>query len=427
MTRNIKPKITLERNTALQTQSDFKAKPWFSDFWFALFLIGYAFCIHTKTSFQPQHYQTVDGEYYQHLADKVMQGRPFVVDGLVNRQQRSFSPYPPGYPVLLAMGKWISRLSYARVAIWINVFLVGLVALLWRHFAPLWGLAVALCTDSVLELSCYTWSEFPFIICLIFIGLISSRIRFHPVYKWLFLALLSASFLLRFASVFLFFYIGILGLFFNVKVGNEENQDPENQINNYRIWRWLFLSYLSFALLYFGLETVFFGQPTGGDRYPNSESNYELLNALGIELLNQAAFFKDFAGSSMPSFTLGVLFQVFLILWVLLGGKRKQKPVEISSPGMYLIVVGLCYWAFIIPIRWYFYFAEPFDFRLMTPGGVLIFLGITCWFSVNYIIKWPKVILALFFAVSFFLSLPKKEMFARYQEWFWLENVKLHN
>lgn len=427
MTRNIKPKIALEPNPALPPIPEYKPSRWFFDLWFALFLLGYGCCLYTKITWQPKHYQTVDGKYYEQLADKIRAGKPFVVDGLVNRKQLAFSPYPPGYPVLLALGKSISGFPYEQVAIWLNLILIGMLALFWRHFAPLWVLAVGLCIDSILELSCYTWSEFPFIICLIFIGLISSRISFHLQQKWLFLIFLMAAFLLRFASVFFLLFLGVMVIVSWKRGTKNEMKTLTNLDKRTGTWVWLFLSFSAFVLAYFGLEWLFYGQPTGGDRYPNLESNLQLFHALGLELFNQLSLFKDLTGSSSASLFLGLSFQLFFLGWILSTKKRKMNRIENQSLSRHFIAIGLCYLIFIVSVRWYFYLAEPFDFRLMSPGGVLLFIGLMIWFSNNYTFRRPKMLLFIFLVLSLFFSLPKKEMILDYQQWFWLENVKLHN
>jgi hypothetical protein len=40
------------------------------------------------------------------------------------------------------------------------------------------------------------------------------------------------------------------------------------------------------------------------------------------------------------------------------------------------MIAGLFYLAFIIPLRWHYYFAEAFDTRLLGPGACLLLLGL---------------------------------------------------
>ena len=427
MSRNIEPKMPLEANIGMQTESEFRPVSWFRDLWFVLFLVAYSWNLQTKINWQPQHYQTVDGHYYMQLADKLLAGKAFEIDEIKNRSGRSFSPYPPGYPVLLAVGHSESGLPYSKIALWLNVGFLALLAVFWRRFAPLWTLALAFSTDTAMELACYTWSEFPFVVVLICIALASSRSPTNSAARWLSLALAVLAFLLRFASVFLFLFWGILMLFSGSFPFKRSNHTIDNQFSTYKPWLWLLFTFGGFVLIYFGLEWAVFGQPTGGDRYPNMESSSTLFHALCLEMFNQVCLFKDFTGSSSASFLWGISMQILFTVWVFVQKNRRVEPDRKSILAHYLILLGMCYWAFMVPVRWYFYFAESFDFRLLGPGGILIFLGLLVWFSNQYTVKRLWLILTFILGSSFFFSLPKREIFLHYQEWFWLKHVKPGN
>jgi len=378
-------------------------------FWFVIVFL--------KLEFDPHHYQTVDGANYEELAADLQKGRPFVLDGNVNRLGRSFSPYPPGYPCLLAIGNTLSH--------WIPVKLPGffvvhgllllLAGFLWCRYLPVWPFCFFLFNDTLLELSCYSWSELSFILSLIFSGLILTKLQFKP--SWLFLLVLvfslSLSVFIRYSGVFMAFYLVWL------MVSNVRTKPAFAQF--------LFAAGLFFALFLGGLalwEWLVYGQLTGGDRYPNTDTWPALAQALGVEGLNQLVLFKDFTGSSLASFQMGLVALVFIFVFLFWKVKRFSKEV-IAKPSAtapvfarYLMGIGLFYFLFMVPLRWYFYFAESFDFRLLGPGFSIFILGFFLWLSAHFKCRsfWPVV---LFLFSSMFFSVPKKEIYYKYQEWMW--------
>jgi ammonia channel protein AmtB len=178
-----------------------------------------------------------------------------------------------------------------------------------------------------------------------------------------------------------------------------------------------------------GWEWWMAGQVTGGDRYPNTDSANELFLSLATETGNQLMIFKDFAGSSSFSFRAGLVALVIL-LYLLYRHFQKQPSLEQTEPGLrsstlissvafHLLLMGLGYLVFMIPTRWYFYFAESFDLRLLGPGFGLIWLSFFTFLS-SKTKKTPRLALWLFVCFSLFFALPKQPMFDAYQEKFWM-------
>jgi hypothetical protein len=71
-----------------------------------------------------------------------------------------------------------------------------------------------------------------------------------------------------------------------------------------------------------------------------------------------------------------------------------------------------------ILVRWYFYFAETFDLRLLGPGFSLVALGGMLLSAQVFVLK-RKLWLAFFLCLAVGFGLPKRPMFIKYQEWFW--------
>jgi hypothetical protein len=344
------------------TQVAFSTGAWLAGL---LFLFTWVALVWTRSLMDPGHYQTVDGTYYQELRDDLLAGRPLVLDGLRNKAGKEFSPYPPGFPALLALEKlaFPSGAGAFPQGFAVQLLLAVLVFFLFvRNGLPPWIPGILLVGDGFLEVSCHTWSEGPFtLLALAWVLLLVNKQT--PVY-WVmcFLALFS----LRYAAVFFLPAIVILLLCF-----------PKRELPGWKsIATALFLkvSWLVF-------ETWRSGLPTGGDRYPNDESSSLLISDLCLGLLNQGSYFRDWSGpAGQPIYLMGLGFQVFLLFMV--GFTRKEGPQESPTSGslsVYFVLSGVVYLAQILAVRWYFYFAEGFDNRLLIPGGLLLWAGFLVW------------------------------------------------
>jgi hypothetical protein len=110
-----------------------------------------------------------------------------------------------------------------------------------------------------------------------------------------------------------------------------------------------------------------------------------LISDLSVELINQVSLFRDFRNSSWISFLAGFVFLILLIYLIVKvplqsDGSGFQAKDEFHAPFMKLLsrnlfLAGIVYVLFMVVIRWYFYFAESFDLRLLGPGACLIWLG----------------------------------------------------
>jgi hypothetical protein len=111
-----------------------------------------------------------------------------------------------------------------------------------------------------------------------------------------------------------------------------------------------------------------------------------LVSSLFTGLLNQACIFRDLSGSSWISFSLGVVLNA-LFLWLIFRSRSFNPIVSFASGqdddhvlfrkvlSQNLLVAGCIYLLFIVGLRWYFYFAEYYDNRLLAPGASLIWLS----------------------------------------------------
>lgn len=355
-------------------------------------------------------FQTVDAGYYQELAQDFITGRQMVLDGLVNAKGNSFSPYPPGYPVLLGIFSWLEG-----SAGWLNHVLlhaaIGLfILMIWQQSLSLLPLAFVFFTDTVLSLAATGISEFSFTVFAILAVFSLTKLEQRGQWQWE--LGLTASLCLccwtRYAAVFFLVFMAFkLWRFFQIS--------PKKAA----VLLWPCVYFSAFMLVMFvsqWMETELF---TGGDRYPNSDSVGLLVKHLTIEIFNQLFFFRNIAGASVYSIILGAFLSLGMI-WLII-----REPFSENGPGFQaadenhssfvellsrnLILAGFLYLAFMIPLRWYYYFAEPYDNRLLGPGFTLLLLGWAV--SKEASIYRQPLLLKLFFlltAIVFFLPDPLK-------------------
>jgi hypothetical protein len=384
---------------------------WLSVFWLVVLTILWTAVAGLKHHFDALHYQTIDGNYYTELSHDFLEGRQMTISGIQNKEGKSFSPYPPGYPVLLAAVEMIHPDPIVPNQIWLHSVLFIFLGLIWVRFAPVWPLILFLFTDTILELGTYNWSEFSFVIGLIFVSLLLAKTKSDksPTGYLLLLVALIASSLIRYAAIFQMMVLSVLVVAYFRK----------DRTHAVRLFQ-LLIGYGIFLLGFSAWQWWMTGQVTGGDRYPNTDQAFELFRSLLTETGNQLLVFKDFTGSSAFSFQSGLL-AMAIFGWILFRQLVKSRDMEPNvsvdqipsfkeSLSFHLLLMGMGYLVFMIPTRWYFYFAESFDLRLLAPGFSLIWLSIFTFLS-SKTKKTPWLALCLFISFSLFFTLPKQSMF----------------
>lgn len=391
-----------------------------SVFWVLVLTFLWMSVTGVKHHFDFPHYQTVDGNYYTELSKDFLHGRQMTISGIRNKEGKSFSPYPPGYPVLLAATDRLQPDPIVPHHIWLHGALFLIVGLVWVRYLPAWPLVLFLFADTVLELGTYNWSEFSFVVSLIMVSVLLARTKTDKSptgYVLLLLALIGSS-LIRYAAVFQILLLAVL-------IAGHFKKDRTHAAR-------LFWVLAGFGIYLFGFsvwEWLTAGQVTGGDRYPNTDNGAELIHSLLLETGNQLLIFKDFSGSSAFSFRAGMVSMV-VVAFFLYRSVRKPAAEERTEPGdpipsfiksasFHLLLMGMGYLAFIIPTRWYFYFAESYDLRLLGPGFSLIWLAFFVFLSGKRT-KTLWLPLCLYVAFALFFTLPKQPIFDAYQEKFWL-------
>lgn len=349
-----------------------------------------------KVKLDPIHYQSIDGNYYQELAQKILLGKPFLLDGLTNAKGYSFSPYPPGFPVLLALIQFLTGLPFSICAVLLHGFLLAGFLVLFRSSKWVGLILVAAFSDTGLELAANCWSEFSFLVLSFSFGFILVRsLEEGRNGDWALLGFVAGlCFLTRYSGLFLL-------PFLVWKIAFAKNLETRAMLLKALV---VFLTIYSGWTLW---QVHLTGLPTGGDRYPNSDSLSALTLDFLKETINQLLLFKNASGAGIWSIFAGLATQIALGIWIKkLGLKRVFK----SENGFVFVQLGLFYLNFIVPIRCHFYFAESFDCRLLGPGFLLLLVGFGARFPKFQADFGPKRWLTVYILVATFFFLPKSSL-----------------
>jgi len=356
-------------------------------------------------------FETVDAAYYKELAGDFLAGRPMVLDGLLNGKGNAFSPYPPGYPVLLGFFSYLGGGLDWPVHILAHGLLLLLLALIWQKHVSLLPLGFMIFMDSPLNLAALGISEFSFLIISILVVFSLSRLEldFRSGWQFMLILCLALAILLRYAAVF--FIPLLIFRWWHLK---------HNGMGRASRLILPFFYFLGMIALIFTLQVVDSGLPTGGDRYPNSDGFITLSNSLFRGIVDQLLFFRDYSGAAPLAVFVGLIASsgFAFVAWKNpfdIGFSAYQPDDEIHSDfvkvlSANLFTAGVFYLAFIIPLRFYYYFAEGFDTRLLGPGFCLLWLGLAVGLE-EKLARQPLLIKLgyLVFAAVFFL--PMKEAF----------------
>lgn len=351
-----------------------------------------------RVTLEPDRYITVDGKYYQELAQNWLQGKKMVLRGIQNAKGSPFSPYPPGFPVFLGMTQHFSGLPFPLAVVLLHsifvfaIFFLGSGQLSWP------ALVVVFFSDTAFDLAGNVWSEFSFVFLLILGGL-WLKYKTGKGKRGGFLdgiiagVFFTGAFFMRYIAVFLIPWL--LWSCLNSSKKSKQSYGTAGAIFLFLAVSWFLVQYLETGLI------------TGGDRYPNIESNALLFRDVTKGILNQLLVFRDWQGTKPWWVSLGAIIQIFFLVFFFSIKGRWQVVFQHTFFRM-----GVCFLLVMIPIRWYFYFAEGFDFRLLGPGFLLLGLGIL---DGNFKSeKWvdARVFVAAWLVASCIFLLPKGQLFS---------------
>jgi len=262
--------------------------------------------------------------------------------------------FPGGYPLVIASLKLIlSCTAFTASKIANGFFLIGsiLIAARWLGIPLLIAAALFLSAD-MLEIASYSWSENAFIFAQIasLAALMSYLESGKSTALFSYVAALLLAISSRYIGGFMLAgYVLLQAWFFTINAYRRQRLTATLAIT--------FTGAVLFALyLYANIRLT--GYPTGMARLPAQES----LLTLALQFITQLFF------------SLWLLVPPLLLLF--LGGARPSRVHIRNHPkALPPLLFGLFYLGLLFILRSYSYF-EPFSSRLLTPGTVLVYLGL---------------------------------------------------
>lgn len=343
---------------------------------FALCLIG-AVVIASKALLASDGYLSPDSVNYLSLVENLRAGHGLVTanSGRVPLDYTPFAEWPVGYPMLIyAIGALTGLSSFAASkAISVSLFL-GCAALIGRVF-PGQGkvLACVMCFAGTLEIFAYTWSEVLFTFLLIALAVLTARVLRDDgteagANALVLFACGAGLFLSRYIGAFAVGHIGLLAV---IKLWHRQPR--------YAVLLAATVAALTVLISAYLWHNAFAtGFPTGMQRPSATGSAVELASQLFTAVVSEVAVVIPPGAAGWPvQLSLGVIFTL------LVGGlgfsayrhSRQAPRANERIDALCFLWVGLTYLMTIVSMRWFKQF-DAFDFRLLDPALVPIFVGI---------------------------------------------------
>lgn len=369
-------------------------------------IIGAA-AIFINTYYHSTGYTTSDSMMYLRQAAFLVKGQGFVAAYRPDFSPGYFAVWPLGYPIAIFIVSTMLGISVFWAAKVLNILLLATSLLLIAILFPKnsWVFQLTLLSGSLITVFSYTWSEGFFITAsLLFVYALYSFMT--QGYKMRYAAILLLAMCLMFSARYIGLFVLIPVGYYCIKLGMERQ---------YKAVTILFFVCLNFILLA-GLYLVNNQQQTGfttGTPRPSATSGVaelvmQLLSALIVEFDYIYIFFPtDWVDSILFCLTIAlpalILVHRFWRIGYLVSSQLSveldavQRPQEMvdatdvrftnllnsksivrsknSEISTYCITIGLFYYLALALLRFSSEF-DNFNFRLLAPGTILLFLGI---------------------------------------------------
>lgn len=310
------------------------------------------------------HYLTQDSYYYFEVSDNILAGKSWVLKSLRNDEGQKFSPFPPLYPLAISLLRMFG-LSALLASKLLNAILVSLLLGMASNQFRAWPVFAVwpFFTDHFLFVFCHSWSEPLFVACLFaWVWQVERWQNGNQIAFWWSMLWLTAACFTRYIGAFAILYAAVSGLF-------------QLRSGRYHLgFQWLAMAVCSAFLLGAYLIADYFqsGMLTGGPRYAHSEPFSQIVMDWLQAMINELLIFRNlFPNIASPIAWAGIAFQSFII-WTI----YKKLAFNWEAFVNPFVKISFFYLAVITVVRGYFYFAEPFDTRLLFPFAALFWWGI---------------------------------------------------
>lgn len=338
-----------------------------------------------------------DSTHYLAFAQRLIDGNSIWEAG----ENGHFAVWPVGYPVLIFIVSKILGLSVFVSSKVVNViFVLASIVLILRYFPgkPLTYLLL-LSFGSYLQIFSHSWSEIPFIFCLLWFCLSLSKIYSSQSTGW------HLSLLFSLVALFMFRYIGAFGLLVIALLGLYKLHNKDLKGFTFLTIIGLLAFSVMAAYLYNNVQLT--GWATGRERLPAFESSYGLLLMTAKGLLQELSFI---IGRNKQLFWITMFVQTGILVALYITLKRRtidandfaekgQDTDSITSFGYIFLLTGITYYLAIIVLRWNSHF-DTLNTRLLAPGTLLILIAFVYFIRTHADDFWARLTEQMVLALS---------------------------
>lgn len=346
-------------------------------FYLAFYEISYAYCAYV--------YISPDSTGYLREAQAILDGNGFFFDRLAGYDSW-FSSWPIGYPFLIAMTAFLTGRNVYLSSKLVSIICVGVgLCILHKRFKQdAWIYSLIYINAGFLTIYLFTWSENVFILSLLIWILTLSHIFEHdfPGIKWYIMLALSmiSCFLTRYIGAFtvLFTSIYLGGMCIAQWLGKKDYGHKSKGLLLANLAAGITM--ISYLILNKQMSGNFSGvsRTDWWDDYRELTTN--LYDSLLLEFFNAVRLDKLSILSNIKNEPKAILVLVLFvwILYVIVWLINHKADFQVLC-----LAAGLFYDVIFIYIRFHSSM-DPFGYRFLVPGSVLISIGLIGYFQKRY-------------------------------------------
>ena len=378
-----------------------------------------------KSYFHPDGYLSPDSTHYLKLVQNLLNGDGYFVSahgyGHIGQDKEFFAMWPIGYPTFIFLISKLTGLSPFWASKMLNIICIVIIFFIFKHIfnnkAYVYGFILLFASN--IQIFTYSWSETVFITTLIWFTflvfkLIDEQNNKTVIYFSIFISSIIL-FLSRYIGAFSFGIIGVLGLYFLLI-----------KKKKYKSIILLGISALNMAIMaiYLYHNYIQTGAHTGITRIASKETNFQIFKQLINTLFEQVTISVYFLSEK----TIIILIVQFLVIiyfiynnYTEIKSKILNKKNNIDKLSATFFSIGLVYLFFIILIRWLTHF-DSFQYRVIAPGSILIFIAIINHIETrsSKVFHKLKIFIIFFGFLSYLLTVP-------YLTWIYISNYPSYN
>ncbi|AKD02722.1 hypothetical protein POKO110462_00235 [Pontibacter korlensis] len=390
-----------------------------ADLLLLLLYVATAVIILFRISVEGTGYLSPDSKAYLGLAQNLKDGYGFYVLNSDGTGRHYFSTWPVGYPVLIYLFSELTTISIYWSSKVLNLLLLAGGFALFRQLNRQYSylLASVYGAYTFMEVYSFTWSEAPFLLCLLLLAHLVYKVwEQQDVYRntvFIFLLCLTL-FLLRYVGAFSFGVPVLLGLYY----GYRQNVRAAIVL----LVSAVLLTILAGAYLY--TNYALSGFTTGFDRLEaETENAGSFVQMLLRGLLNEFLIIREYRPANQPDYLLYVTaaLQLLVLFYICFTINRhfnfwqafKKNKFAVACAG-----IASLYLMAILALRTLSHF-DDLDYRLLSPFSFLVFISLIHTFSLlpnthKEVVR-AKYVLFGFFVISLLLNVPKKFVVSQLQ------------